>query len=146
MKKLCLLLAILISCGCAHTPSEQAKPAAPVGRQELSASLVAETIIKGKTTKKDILAKFGPPNAVEKNTHLPPKEVLAKATAPLPPIARTVEFWKYWTVPPMQEVERSAATSSKADVFRLMIFFDENGVAVDYMTEGRKVDFAQPGN
>ncbi|HYS43749.1 MAG TPA: hypothetical protein VEM32_07180 [Geobacteraceae bacterium] len=149
MKKWCLLLVALIFSGCAHTNTEQAKQAAPAVKQEkaeLSAALVAETIVKGKTTREEIVAKFGPPNSVDKNTRLPSKEMLAKAKGPLPPIARTVEFWNYWTVPPTQELEKSAATGAKADVFRLMIFIDEKGVAVDYITEERKVDFTQPGN
>ncbi len=146
MKKLCLLLAILISCGCAHPAADQAKQAAPVAKQELSAALVAQTIVKGKTTKGEVVATFGPPKSVVKNTALPSKEMLAKAKGPLPPIARTVEFWNYWTVPPASEIEKAAATGAKADVFRLMIFMDEKGVAVDYVTEERKVDFIQPGN
>ncbi len=146
MKKLCLLLALLISCGCAHTPSGQTKQAALPAKQELSAAAVTQTIVKGKTTREEIVAAFGPPNSVAKNTALPSKEMLAKAKGPLPPIARTVEFWNYWTVPPAQEVEKSAATGTSTNVFRLMIFMDANGVAVDYVTEERKVGFTQPGN
>jgi hypothetical protein len=149
MKKWCFLLVALIFSGCAHTGTEQAKQEGPVVTQEkpeLSAALVAQTIIKGKTTKEEIVAKFGPPNSVVKNTRLPSKEMLAKAKGPLPPIARTVEFWHYWTVPPKNEMEKSAATGAKTNVFRVMIFMDENGVAVDYTTEEHKVDLSQPAS
>lgn len=146
MKKLSLLLAVLTLFGCAHTAADQAKQASPAAKQELSAAAVTQTIVKGKTTREEIIAAFGPPNSVAKNTALPSKEMLAKAKGPLPPIARTVEFWNYWTVPPAQEVEKSAATGTSTDVFRLMIFMDANGVAVDYVTEEQKVDFVQPGN
>lgn len=142
MKKLCLLLVLLISSGCAHTAPEQAKQATPSPRPELSAPLVAETIVKGKTTKKEIIDKFGPPNSVEKNTRLPSREMLAKIKGPLPPIARTVEFWNYWTVPPVKEGTVAGAKDGKAPVFRLMVFIDENGVAVDYMTAERMAELS----
>lgn len=146
MKKWCVLLVALIFSGCAHPGTKQAKQEEPAVMQEkpqLSAALVAQTIIKGKTTKKEIAEKFGPPNAVAKNTLLPSKEMLAKLTTPLPPIARTVEFWHYWTVPPTKDGTIVGAADGKAKIFRLMIFLDENGVAVDYLTEDRMVDFQQ---
>ena len=150
MKKLCLLLVLLISSGCAHTAPEQpkqaapeqAKQATPAPRPELTAALVAETIVKGKTTKKEIVDKFGLPNSVDKNTRLPSREMLAKIKGPLPPIARTVEFWNYWTVPPMKDGKIAGATDGKAPVFRLMIYIDENGVAVDYQTAERMVELS----
>ena len=146
MKKLCLVLAMLISCGCAHTANDQAKgavasaPSAPSARRELTAAAVAETIIKGKTTKEEIVAAFGRPNAVDKNDQLPPKEVLSKVKAPLPPVARTVEFWTYWNVPPEFKENAGARANTKGTVFRVMIFMDANGVAVDYLTESRVID------
>lgn len=151
MKKLCLLLVVLISSGCAHTAPEQpkqaapeqAKQATPAPRPELSAALVAETIVKGKTTKEEIVDKFGLPNSVDKNTRLPSKEMLAKIKGPIPPIARTVEFWNYWTVPPVKDGTVAGSRDGKADIFRLMILIDENGVAVDYMTAERKADFSK---
>lgn len=160
MKKVCLLACCAVLSGCLHSaPGEEKKdlaapvapvapaaPAAAQGKPELSAALVEMTIIKGKTTKEEIVAKFGPPNSVVKNTRLPSKEMLAKAKGPLPPIARTVEFWNYWTVPPENEIEKSAATGATANVFRLMIFMDENGVAVDYVTEEQKLDLSQPAS
>jgi hypothetical protein len=143
MKKWSLLLVALMFSGCAHTPTDKAKQDAPAVKRELSAAVVAESIIKGKTTRDEIVAMFGPPNVVEKNTLLPSKEMLAKLKGPLPPIARTVEFWRYWTVPPVFKSKEVVTTNSTGMVFRLMIFMDENGVALDYLTEERKVDLNQ---
>jgi len=143
MKKLCLLLAVLIFSGCAHAPTEKAKQEAPAVRRELSAAAVAETIVKGKTTKKEVVAIFGPPNSIARNTRRPSKETLEKATEPLSSSDRTMEFWNYWTVPPLQVVSKIAATNGMMDVFRLMIYFDEKGVVVDYQAEDSKVNLAQ---
>lgn len=143
MKKFCFLLVVLISSGCAHVPPEQAKQESPVVKRELTAAAVTETIIKGKTTKDEIIARFGAPNSVEKNTRLPSKEMLAKIKGPLPPIARTVEFWNYWTAPQVKDGTTVGAVDGKAPIFRLMIFLDENGVAVDYLAAERTVEFAK---
>lgn len=143
MKKLCLLLSALVLNGCLHaTPPQPAqKPA--LQKAPLSATLVERSIVKGKTTREEIAASLGAPNSVVSNKGLPSPEVLAKATAPLPPIARTVEFWHYWTTPSERELERAAVTGSKPKVFRLMLFMDKDGVAVDYLTETRELEFNQ---
>ncbi len=151
MKRVSLLACCVVMSGCLHAAPVEVKKEGPAAaaqqaKPELSAALVEQTIIRGKTTTKEIVATFGPPNSIVKNTHLPSKEMLAKVKGPLPPIARTVEFWNYWTAPPSQDIERSAATDTPIGVFKVMIFIDENGVAVDYVSETSKVNFTQPGS
>jgi len=144
MKRLSLLLLLTALTGCAHTAAEQTKPPLPVtGKAELSPASVPQLIIKGKTSKEELLARFGPPNSVTKNSRLPSAELLAKAKGELPPVARTVEFWNYWTMPTAQEVQRSAATGATTDVFRLLLFIDQDGVVADYLTETSKMSFSQ---
>lgn len=145
MKRVCLLACCAVLSGCVHpTPGEvkkepaaveQKKPASPVlavkpERPELTAALVEKTIVKGETTKKEILAKLGSPNAVANNTRRSSGETSAKDAAQLPPIDRAVESWNYWTVPPMKELGKSGYVR----IFRLTIYFDDKGVALDYQT------------
>lgn len=142
MKKLCLLLSALVLNGCLHAAPSQpvAKPAPP--KVQLTATLVEQTIIKGKTTKEEITAKLGIPNSVAPNTFLPPAEKLAKVKADeLPPIARTLEFWHYWTTPSQKEMELAVNTGKQPEVLRLMIFIGKDGVVQDYLTETRSLDF-----
>lgn len=124
MKRLSLLLFLLVFVGCAHGPSEKAK-------QELSPARVAETIVKGKTTKEQVLAAFGTPNTIDKNPRALPKDLLEKITVPMPPISRTVEFWNYWSATPAP----GGIEEGKANVYRVMFYIDEKGVVVDYQAE-----------
>lgn len=139
MKKLCLLFSAVALSGCLHAPQKQAAPAPQPS--QVSVALLEKTIVKGKTTKKEITAAFGAPNSVVPNSLLPAPEELAKAKGPLPPIARTTEFWHYWTTPSKKELERAAAGAVRPEVLRVMIFMDREGVAVDYLTETRALDF-----
>jgi hypothetical protein len=139
MKKRYLLLVVLLLSGCAHVTAERPAPS----RTELSLTTVTRSIVKGKTTGKELIALFGPPNSVVKNDRLPTPEMLAKAKGPLPPIARTVEFWNYWTTPPEPELQRSTDTGSPVDVFRVLVFLDRQGVVVDYTAANARVTLAQ---
>ncbi|MBU5637975.1 hypothetical protein KOM00_14695 [Geomonas sp. Red69] len=143
MKKVCLLLSALLLNGCLHPSpqSHQAAQAAPAARPYLTPELVAQTITKGKTTKDEIVARLGAPNSVLKNERLPTAEQIAKAKQPLPPVAYTVEFWNYWNT--SGEIEKAMVAGSSAEVYRLVVFMDKNGVAVDYAGEMRKVEFTK---
>ncbi len=121
MKKLCLLLTVLVSCGCAHTSPEQSKRVSATGRPDLSAALVTETIVKGKTTKKEILAKLGAPNSVARNAGRPANQTPAKDGEP-------AETWNYWTAPPAEALQKSG----QIKIFRLTVYFDSKDVALDY--------------
>ena len=47
MKMLCLVLAMLISCGCAHTANDQAKGAGASARRELADFLELQFVALG---------------------------------------------------------------------------------------------------
>lgn len=145
MKRVCILACCAVLGGCMHSAPVEVKkePSIPAAelkkpeltgprvkqeKPELSAVLVEKTIIKGKTTKQEILAKLGAPNSVADNLRRPSKETTAEDAAQLTPIDRAVEFWNYWTVPPMEALGRSGSFQ----IFRLTIYFDDKGVAVDY--------------
>lgn len=134
MKRICLLICCGILGGCFHSPQAQLKKDAPaaaradVEKPQLSPSLVERTIVKGKTTKKELIAALGAPSSVEKNSRQLTAEQLAKAKGPLPPVARTREFWRYWSLMP------GSAGNEGSDVLNLLVFLDDNDVAVDYLT------------
>lgn len=148
MKRVCLLVCCAVLSGCIHSaPGEVKKDSAtplPAVKQEkpdLSASLVEKSITKGKTTKGEITAVFGPPNAVEPNRRRPTKEMLANVKTELPPIAYTKEFWNYWKISDLPAAEGGKeAQSTKKQVFRVIILFDDNDIAVDYQTSESTVD------
>ncbi len=134
MKRVGLLVLGAFLGGCMHAaPGEVKKEAAPATVQapkklELSEAALAELIVKDKTTKQEVLAAFGSPITVEPNQRQLSKEMLATIKIALPPIARTKEFWKYNALP------FNADGSMKSKVLSAMIFIDDNGVVVDYMT------------
>lgn len=140
-KKFPLLLSALVLSGCLHAAPETAGKPAEV-KAPLGATYVEKTIVKGKTTKDEIVAALGVPNAITRNTALPTPEMLAKAKGPLPPIASTVEFWDYWTTPSPKELELATTAGRRPEIFRLRIFMNKDGVAVEYLTESRLVDLS----
>jgi hypothetical protein len=136
MKKLCLLLVVLISCGCAHTPPEKAKLAAPAAKPELSAALVNEAIVKGKTSRDELVAKLGPPNSVERNPNPLPKltdpEKIQKVEKlkqemKIPPQIFAVETWNYWKI------------SGGIRTFLVEFYLDTDGVVQDYKITDKAV-------
>lgn len=135
MKRAYLIFFAALLSGCVHSgPAGAKKEAAPAAaadtesRIEISAGLVENNIVKGKTTRKEILALLGTPIAVEKNAQQLPKELLAGIKTALPPVARTKEFWKYRSNPYRSD------GSIENRVYSVMIFMDDNDVAVDYLT------------
>ena len=143
MKRVGLLVVGALLGGCLHSAPPEVKqelvpaPAAAAPRKaELSEAVIAELIVKGKTTKKEVLAALGSPIAVEQNSRQLSKELLATIKAPLPPIARTKEFWRY-NAPPF-----TGDGALKSRILSVMIFFDNDDVAVDYLTS--YTDVASP--
>ncbi|HBA89346.1 MAG TPA: hypothetical protein DCZ75_15575 [Geobacter sp.] len=136
MKRAYLLMFTALLGGCLHASPQGAKnEAAPASvaaaekKPELTAALVQKSVVKGKTTAKELLAALGTPVLVQKNEKQLPKEILAKVTIPLPPIARTKEFWRYRSTP------YKTNGNEEQRVFSAMIFMDDDGVAVDYLTD-----------
>lgn len=112
MKKWYLVLAATVMlCGCAHAPAEKAKE--PAAENRLSAAYINETIVKGKTTDKEILQKIGAPNSVEGRDK-------AVTTGP-------AKIWNFWTVPPIQALQRG-----RYPITRMWVSFDDNGVVLDF--------------
>lgn len=134
MKKFCLLACCAVLGGCMHAPPVEVKkePAAPVvkqqPREELSIALVEKSIVKGKTTKKEVLEKLGPPNGASFNYRRHVEDPNTMDMAQLLLNERTAEYWNYWTPPPMDIV----AKGGNFRIFRVTIFFDDDGVVVDY--------------
>lgn len=136
MKRAYLLMLTALLGGCLHASPEAAKKetmqaptAAAPTKPELSAALVEASIVKGKTTTKELAAALGAPILVQKNEKRLPEELLSSVKVPLPPIARTKEFWRYRSNPYKRD------GSFEQRVFSVMVFVDDNDVAVDYLTE-----------
>lgn len=121
MKKLCMLLAALIFSGCAHAPADQAKDASPAVDRKFSSTYLAQTIVKGKTTEKEVIEKIGAPNAVE-------RRALGQTAGP-------AQVWRYWSAPPLQAVGKGGLFP----VSRTTITFDDNGVVQDYQAADSSV-------
>ncbi len=125
MKRVCLLACCAILSGCMHSaPGEVKKePAAPAAKQEkpeLSAALVEKSIVKGKTTRDELVASLGAPNSVLKHPYHVPKVNTPGTKLQIPPEMIAVETWNYWKVVGM-------------DMPLLVEFYiDETGVILDY--------------
>lgn len=137
MKRISMLALCALLSGCLHTAPGEVKSEAPVvaGKQEkpeLTAALAEKTIIKGKTTTQEILAALGAPMLVEKNERQLSKELLASVKTKLPPIAYTKQFWKYRAATPINP-DRVDGAAEQIKVLNLVIFVDDNDVAVDYL-------------
>lgn len=124
MKKSCLVLAALVAAGCAHHPAEGSRQVPPAGQAEegsvaakrnLSAPFAAQHIVKGKTTRKEILEQIGAPNSVDKSVRSGSG-------------AAVDEVWNYWTAPSLQAVGKGG----EQQLFRMAIGFDGDGVVKDY--------------
>ena len=133
MKKILSLACCAALAGCLHAAPGEVKPApvsapAAVKKEKpvISALWVEQNIVRGKTTKEELLALLGNPSAVDRNDQQLSKELLGAIKTGLPPIARTKEFWKYRSVTRIPNKPQSS-------VCNLMVFMDDNGVAVDYL-------------
>lgn len=114
MKKLCLVLAALLLGACAHAPAQKAGEAAPNSERNFSPAYVNEVIVKGKTTREEILGKIGTPNSIQRRS-------VGVATGP-------AQVWNYWTAPPLQAV----AKGGQQPVTTLTVSFDDSGVVQEY--------------
>jgi hypothetical protein len=126
MKRSCLVLVMLMSGGCSHLAGEQPRQEIPAARWELSPARVSETIVKGKTTKKEIIARLGAPNSVLRESRpagqAPEKDAVA-------------ESWNYWTAPPLETLGQGG----RFQIFRLTVGFDATGVARDYLAQEKTI-------
>lgn len=113
MKKMCLALASLLFAACAHPPAHTTA-ADQEGRRTLSASYVKRAIVKGKTTRKELVDQVGVPNSIRNRG---PGQSGGAA-----------EVWYYWTAPPLQAV----AQGGVQPIFRMTVDLDDNGVVQDY--------------
>lgn len=139
MKRIQWLMMSVLLGGCLHAaPEATTKSAAPATatataavekRPRLSAALVQKSIVKGKSTTKELAGVLGVPNYVEPNRHRPSKEILAKMPTPILPAVAAKEFWKYRTDP------YKAEGSLQPRIFSVMLFVDDNGVVLDYLTD-----------
>jgi hypothetical protein len=94
--------------------------------QEVSASLLKQTIVKGETSKEQLLAKLGPPNSIEKHRiHVPKINDPRFEKMKVPAVLMAVETWNYWTFDKF-----SSYGAEHAVLFQIHI--DETGKALDY--------------
>lgn len=128
MKKECLVIAMLMVCGCAHAPSDAVKQPnpAPAAARKLSVEHANASITKGKTTKQEVLAQMGTPNSVNPNLRNQKQEPGRPAVA---------EMWHYWTVPGMDAISQGG----EQKIFRMTVSFDDKGVVTDYEARDAKV-------
>ena len=98
--------------GCAHAPAEKAQQT-PGAVQNRSVAYADQTIVKGKTTSKEMLEKFGAPNSVERRR-------VGVTTGP-------AQVWNYWTAPPMQGLKTGVYP-----IFKMWVTFDDKAVVIDY--------------
>jgi hypothetical protein len=132
MKKFCLLLAVLIFSGCAHSGTEKVKQETQLVKPELSTALVSEAIVKGKTTREELIAKLGPPNSVAKRPYHVPKVNVPGIKLQIPPEMMAVETWNYWTV-------KGGVRS-----FLVEFYIDETGTVLDYKIDNKELRVDQP--
>lgn len=121
MKKLSLALAALMVVGCTHLPKEEAKPQTAPVPNRLSVTNAEQTLVKGKTTKKEVMEKIGVPNSIRRK-ELPATD---QAQAQTPAVAET---WYYWTAPSTQAVRQGG----EQPIFRMEVYYDKDGVVLDY--------------
>jgi hypothetical protein len=155
MKRIYLLACGAVLSGCIHSaPSEVKKdlpastpaPApvqapAPVVKQEkpeLTMALVEQSVIKGKTTKDELLAKLGSPNSVVKHPYHVPKITTPGFNIKVPPEMMAAETWNYW------KPTKISADNVVLMVLMVKVYLDEAGVALDYEMAEKDVS-KQPG-
>ena len=94
MKKLSLLVLVLFSSGCMHAGSVKTEKPAP--KAALSAALLSQVVVKGKTSKEELMAKLGIPNGIVKHPYHVPKITAPGFNKVVPPNLMAVETWNYW--------------------------------------------------
>ncbi|HTG80877.1 MAG TPA: hypothetical protein VL949_02975, partial [Geobacteraceae bacterium] len=88
--------------------------------------LVEKSIVKGKTTREELIARLGTPNSVEKHPYHVPKVTDPNFKTKIPPELMAVETWLYWTPTQM------AADNTPVRVLYVKIHLDEANVVIDY--------------
>jgi outer membrane protein assembly factor BamE (lipoprotein component of BamABCDE complex) len=103
-----------------------------MGNENLKAESVTQ-IVKGKTTKSELLALLGPPQSITTRT-LPTQ---APGSPALPAALMAAETWMYWS----HNIEGSAvvlpfyaSTTSKSSNYIVTIYIDNGGMVMDYAT------------
>lgn len=118
-----LIMSLLSGCGFSHHS----------GNSALTMNMVETAIVKGKTTKTDLVTSFGPPQTIQK------KSVSAEmqANPNIPAMAKSPETWIYWS----HSIDGSsvvlpfvAHTSTQSSMITLAVYLDENGTVIDYST------------
>jgi hypothetical protein len=128
MKRIYLLACGAVLSGCLHSaPASAPAPVqvpAPVVQQEkpeLTVALVEQSVVKGKTSRVELLAKLGNPNSVVNHPYHVPKITAPGFKMEVPPEMMAVETWNYWKI---------SADGSKGLLVKFHI--DETGVVLDY--------------
>lgn len=135
MKKLSLLVLVLFSSGCMHGGS--VKTGKPAEKVELSAALVKQSVVKGKTSKNELLASLGIPSGIVKNPYHVPKKAVTELKMEVPPNLLAVETWRYWKIDPAQ------AGNEKDHALMVEVYIDETGAALDYKLSD--IEMKEPG-
>lgn len=129
MKKRYLLVMALFIAGC-------------VGAQKTGSFnqyTAEQVLVKGKTTKQEVLEKFGAPNIVTKQADYMPKIQSKDIQIEMPATATADEVWTY----SKSSMDMSGAwasvfllggfgSSTSMKMFTLMIYFDKAGIVQDY--------------
>ena len=102
-----LLFFTVLSAGCANVST---------GNDSISNTTAVESIVNGKTTKKDISQLFGEPTGVEKRSN-------------------GVVVWTY-----INQSVKSSLFSSKGAVRELSVTFDSRGVVTDHSYSNQKIN------
>ncbi len=124
MKRIYLLACCAILSGCLHsTPAPDQTPTTAVKQEkpELTVALVEQSVIKGKSSREELLTKLGPPNAVVNHPYHVPKITAPGFKMEIPPEMMAVETWNYWNISP---------DGLKGLLIKFHI--DETGVVLDY--------------
>ena len=85
MKRVCLLACCcVVLSGCMHAAPVEVKQPTPQ-KLELTVTNVEKELVKGKSTREDLVAKFGPPNSVVRNPNYVPKLNVPGMKLTIPP-------------------------------------------------------------
>ena len=114
MKKFCLVLAVLMCSGCAHSGAQQGAQAPATAQQKLTVANAQASIVKGKTTQREVTEKIGVPNS--------------KISRPVGVATGPAETWTYWTAPPLQAIGKGGTFP----FFKLVVQFNDQGVVQEY--------------
>ena len=124
MKRICLLVCCVILSGCMHAaPVAVKKP--EVQKLPLTVSNVEREIVRDKSNRQDLIAKFGPPNSVVKHQYHVPRITDPNFKVKIPPEMMAVETWNYWTIVGMERT------------LLVEFYLDDTGGVLDYKITGK---------